>query len=103
MMSKPIGEYIKLSRSQRGWSLRELSDESGGLSISFLSDLERGRSDPSLKTLIAIGKAFCMGAGDLLTQAGYTVYPIYPAVRTAQVKVTLFADGSAEARVLDND
>lgn len=67
-----IGEYIKLERTTRQWSLRDLSERCGGLSIGFISDVENGRSDPSLRSLTAIAKAFDMGAGDLLVLAGYT-------------------------------
>src|SRR5262245_47233741 len=97
-----IGEYIRTLRQHQGWSLRDLSARAGDLSISFLSDLERGRSDPSLTTLQLLSKAFDLGAGDLLVQAGYTVHPEYEMLRTATVKVVLSGNGSASAEVVSN-
>jgi transcriptional regulator with XRE-family HTH domain len=55
----------------RGWTLNELSAQAG-ISLPFLSDIERGRTDPSLKTLIALAECFEMGAADVLTEAGFS-------------------------------
>ena len=68
-----IGEYIKTRRTECGWTLRDLSERSKGTSIGYLSDIERGETDPSLGKLQEIAQAFDMGAGDLLVAAGYTV------------------------------
>lgn len=66
-----LAEYLHFARVQRGYTLNDLSGLTG-LSISYLSDMEHGRSEPSLKTLCAIAKAYDMGAGDLLVEAGYS-------------------------------
>lgn len=90
-----IGEYIKALRQQRGWTLRDLGTEAGELSIGFISDIERGRSDPSLTTLERIAKAFNLGAGDLLVGAGYTNHPIaLDVLADRYVKVTLRFHGN---------
>lgn len=52
-----IAEYIRTLRQSRNWTLAELADKSG-LSLSFLSDIERGRTLPSLTTLDKIAEAF---------------------------------------------
>jgi len=44
-----ISERIKSLRKQSGLKLREISATTG-LSISYVSDLERGRQNPSLET-----------------------------------------------------
>lgn len=89
-----IGEYIKALREQRKWTLRDLGAAAGNLSIGFISDIERGRSDPSLTTLHRIAKAFDLGAGDLLVGAGYTVRPIaLDVLADRTVKITLRYNG----------
>lgn len=69
-----IGEHIRKLRKMNHISLRELAD-STGLSVSFLSDIEHQRSEPSLASLELIAKGFGLGAGDMLVDAGYTVRP----------------------------
>jgi len=44
-----INERLKFLRKYHGLKLREVSQKTG-LSISFISDLERGRINPSLET-----------------------------------------------------
>lgn len=44
-----ISERLKQLRTLHGLKLREVSQKSG-LSLSYLSDLERGRQNPSLET-----------------------------------------------------
>lgn len=45
-----ICSQLRLMRSVRGLTLAEVADGTG-LSVSYMSDLERGRTDPSIKTL----------------------------------------------------
>lgn len=45
-----IGKRIRKLRKERKWTLKEMNKRTG-LSISFLSDIERGVSNPSLKKL----------------------------------------------------
>ncbi len=44
-----INERLKYLRKQYGLKLREVSKKTG-LSISYISDLEHGRQNPSLET-----------------------------------------------------
>jgi XRE family transcriptional regulator, regulator of sulfur utilization len=53
-------------RSQKGLTLKDLSAVTG-LSISYLSDIERGRTIPSLTTLETLSKAFNISVTDYLT------------------------------------
>jgi transcriptional regulator with XRE-family HTH domain len=50
MMHKPLSEQLKAIRKEYGWTLRYVADQAG-ISVSFLSDLEHGRSSPSLATI----------------------------------------------------
>ena len=71
-----VGQYIKHLRlvKEPSWTLEKLGALTG-LSVSYLSDIERGKADPSLESLAKLGNAFNMGAGDLLVGAGYTTNP----------------------------
>ncbi|MFG0258068.1 MAG: response regulator [Phycisphaerales bacterium JB043] len=51
-----LGKRIRLARTTRGWTLRELSDESG-VSVSQLSSVERGAHMPSVESLLAVAHA----------------------------------------------
>ena len=51
------GGILRTMRKSRGWTLRELAQRTG-LSVSFLSDIERQRTDPSLQTLEKLGIAY---------------------------------------------
>ncbi len=51
-----VGKRIKIRRKQAGLTLKKMSDLVG-ISASFLSDIENGRSRPSLKRLEGIAEA----------------------------------------------
>jgi len=48
-----LGRQIRLARSARGWTLKDLS-EASGVSVSQLSSIERGAHLPSLESLLMI-------------------------------------------------
>ncbi len=52
-----VGDAIRRERKAKKWTLKTLSEHSD-LSISFLSDLERGQVTPSLGTLEKLATAF---------------------------------------------
>jgi len=60
-----LGERIRELRHQKGETLLELGDGTG-LSVSYLSDLERGRTSPSMQTLQALADHFELTVTDLL-------------------------------------
>lgn len=51
-----IGEQIKKARLCKNLTAKTLAEEAK-ISASFLSDIERGRTDPSIDTLVALCKA----------------------------------------------
>lgn len=61
-----LEQRIKELRTQHRLTLKDLS-ESTGLSVSYLSDIERGRTTPSLNTLEALSVAFDISVADLLS------------------------------------
>jgi transcriptional regulator with XRE-family HTH domain len=60
-----LATNIKLYRGRRNWSQADLSEKSG-LSIVYLSDIERGNKWPYLDTLIKLAEAFEIEAFELL-------------------------------------
>lgn len=54
-----LAEYLKIMRESRNMKLREVAEKTG-LSVSYLSDLERGRTLPSIETLEKLASAFDM-------------------------------------------
>jgi FixJ family two-component response regulator len=51
-----LGRLIRLARTQRAWTLKDLSDACD-LSVSQISSIERGAHLPSLESLLAIAAA----------------------------------------------
>ncbi len=60
-----VGRTLRGLRAERGWSLRALS-ERAGLSIAFLSEIERGLKEPSGTVLSELAAAFGVSLADLL-------------------------------------
>lgn len=65
-----LGRQIRLARTERGWTLKELS-ESSGISVSQLSAVERGAHLPSLESLLAIATALHAHPSAWLEAAGF--------------------------------
>jgi len=65
-----LGRQIRLARTERGWTLKELS-EASGVSVSQLSSIERGAHMPSLESLLAISQALGMQPSTWLESAGF--------------------------------
>ncbi|MDI3341466.1 MAG: helix-turn-helix domain-containing protein [Sphaerobacter sp.] len=66
---RAAGATIRALRHARGWSLRDLSQASG-ISVPYLSEIERGRKDPSGALIGQIAAAFGLSLGALLTEIG---------------------------------
>jgi CheY-like chemotaxis protein/DNA-binding XRE family transcriptional regulator len=64
-----LGRQIRLARTERGWTLKDLS-ESCGVSVSQLSSVERGSHLPSIESLLAIAGALDKRASLWLGAAG---------------------------------
>ncbi|MBL4698578.1 MAG: response regulator [Phycisphaerales bacterium] len=65
-----LGRQIRLARTQRGWTLRELSEVSS-VSVSQLSSIERGTHLPSVESLIAISLALGANPSAWFASAGF--------------------------------
>ncbi|MDA8096773.1 MAG: repressor LexA [Desulforudis sp.] len=66
-----VGEIIREARREQGWNQRQLA-EASGLSPQYLSDIEKGRAKPSLKSLEKIAGALSVPVTRLLADRGET-------------------------------
>jgi DNA-binding NtrC family response regulator len=65
-----LGRQVRLARTERDWTLRDLS-EASGISVSQLSSIERGAHLPSLESLLAIAHALEKKPSSWLGAAGF--------------------------------
>ena len=66
---RALGEYIRVQRQLADLSLRQLSQMTQ-VSNAYLSQIERGLHQPSLRVLNSIADALNLSADTLLAQAG---------------------------------
>jgi len=69
-LRRELGRCIRVARTSRGWTLKELG-EAAGLSVSQLSSVERGAHLPSLESLLAIAQALEAHPSAWLADAGF--------------------------------
>jgi transcriptional regulator with XRE-family HTH domain len=84
-----LGRYIHAQRKLANLSLRELAGLTD-LSNAYLSQLERGLHEPSMRVIDSIARAFDLSAETLLRQAGIISHdaPEPPAASAAPVAPT---------------
>ena len=66
MPASAVGEQLRAMRQRRGWRLQDLGN-STGLSVGMLSQIERGVSSPSIRTLQRLAEAFAVPIGWFFT------------------------------------
>jgi DNA-binding NtrC family response regulator len=69
-LRQELGRQIRVARTERGWTLKELS-EASGVSVSQVSSIERGAHLPSLESLLAIAVALHAKPSTWLAAAGF--------------------------------
>ena len=75
-----LGRRLRLIRREKKMTLKDLS-QLAGLSVPYLSDVERDVVNPSVETLQKVAKAFNMTVRDLLSgveELGESVTTTYP-------------------------
>lgn len=77
-----IGNVLRRARTSQGRTLREVSD-SARVSLGYLSEVERGRKEPSSELLNAICDALEVPLSSLLIDAGEQMALEECAARTA--------------------
>lgn len=88
-----LGEHLRELRQQRGFTLLQLSQQTA-LSVSYLSDLERGRTNPSIDTLERIAGTYGVLLGELI--AGVDGWQVSPLQQLAPGLQELVADNQID-------
>ena len=61
-----LNEKLYFVRKRKNMTLKEVADIAGK-SISFLSDIERGRTHPSMSTFFSLAKAYNQNVSQLMS------------------------------------
>ena len=69
LVREVVGDVLRRARTSQGLTLREVSD-SARVSLGYLSEVERGRKEPSSELLTAICGALRMPLSEVLLGAG---------------------------------
>jgi transcriptional regulator with XRE-family HTH domain len=69
LVREVIGDVLRQARTSQGRTLREVSD-SARVSLGYLSEVERGRKEPSSELLNAICDALAIPLSTVLIDAG---------------------------------
>ncbi|RVT86533.1 XRE family transcriptional regulator [Rhodobacteraceae bacterium CCMM004] len=69
-VNRKVGEFVRLVRVARGMSLKAVS-EGTGLSTGYLSQIERGQSSASIKSLRALAHLLDVEIEDFFSDHGY--------------------------------
>jgi transcriptional regulator with XRE-family HTH domain len=64
-VQQQLGKRIEYLRKQKGWSQLDLSLETG-INRNYLSDLERGMRNPTLRILTKIAQSFDLQLAEFL-------------------------------------
>jgi transcriptional regulator with XRE-family HTH domain len=92
-----IGLTVRKLRSDRGFTLQALADESG-VSKSYLGDIEKGRKNPTTDVIEAIAAALGVPARELLYHAALDEED--PFLQPEQLMLEDVAEEDAESREL---
>src|ERR687894_1999673 len=72
LLREAIGDRLRRTRTSQRRTLREVS-RVARVSLGYLSEVERGRKEPSSELLAAICDALDVALPDLLTEAAHTM------------------------------
>jgi transcriptional regulator with XRE-family HTH domain len=86
-----MGAFIRSQRELANMSLRELS-RATQVSNAYLSQIERGLHDPTLKVLVQIANALNVSVDDLLRESGGLDAETMAAAGTLGVEAAVAAD-----------
>ena len=68
--ARALGKFIRAQRELANLSLRATADRAG-ISNPYLSQLERGLHEPSVRVLTAVARALKIPSDELLNEAGF--------------------------------
>jgi transcriptional regulator with XRE-family HTH domain len=83
LMREAIGGTLRRARTERRRTLRDVSRRAR-VSLGYLSEVERGRKEPSSELLAAICEALDIPLPDLLTEAAETIAESLAATASAR-------------------
>lgn len=86
-----MGAFIRSQRELANMSLRELSRVTK-VSNAYLSQIERGLHDPTLKVLVQIANALQVSVDDLIRESGGLTPDVMAAAGTPGVEAAVLAD-----------
>jgi transcriptional regulator with XRE-family HTH domain len=78
LLRRVIGSVLRRIRQRQGRTLRDVAGDAD-VSVPYLSELERGRKEPSSEVLAAICRALGLRMVDLLDEARDELFRIQPA------------------------
>jgi transcriptional regulator with XRE-family HTH domain len=73
----PLGELLAGARKVHNMTLKQLSEVTG-LSVGYLGDIEHGRTEPSLRTLVKLADAYETTVSVMLTNADLGELALHP-------------------------
>lgn len=68
-MTPAVGERLSQLRSEHKWRLADVAHQSG-YSVSYISDLERGRTLPSMTAISKLADVYGLSLSELLEYVG---------------------------------
>jgi transcriptional regulator with XRE-family HTH domain len=71
-LREAVGEALRRRRQQQGRTLREVA-EAAGVSLTYLSEVERGRKEASSEVLEAVCAALHLGLAELFFEVAETL------------------------------
>jgi len=76
-LREAVGTALRRRRQDQGRTLREVA-EAAGVSLTYLSEIERGRKEPSSEVLEAVCAALDLVLADLLFEVAETLAATVP-------------------------
>jgi transcriptional regulator with XRE-family HTH domain len=80
-----FGRQVRALRDERQWTQARLAEQSG-LDVSYISQIERGRRDPSLSSLRALAQAFSLTLPELFSEEQPTAHEAGARTLTAELE-----------------
>jgi transcriptional regulator with XRE-family HTH domain len=88
LVREVVGDVLRGARTSQGRTLREVSD-SARVSLGYLSEIERGRKEPSSELLTAICDALEVPLSQVLIDAGERMAREERASRAASIDASI--------------
>jgi len=101
LLREVIGNVFRRLRRERGITLRELA-ERAQVSVPYLSEIERGRKEPSSEILAAICRALDLELTDLLTEVQFDLATAVRATLPIRLQTTSIRVQQSQPRTISS-